>query len=48
MSIIIKEEITKELETKVIRVAQYPSWLNNIILVPKNMVKFEYMLIIMI
>ena len=36
MSIIIKEEITKELETKVIRVTQYPSWLNNIILVPKK------------
>ena len=26
MSVIIKEEITKQLEAKVIEVSQYPSW----------------------
>ena len=36
MSVIIKEEITKQLETKVIQVAQYPSWLANIVPVPKK------------
>ena len=36
MSIIIKEEITKQLEAKVIEVSQYPSWLANIIPVPKK------------
>jgi len=36
MSVIIKEEITKQLEAKVIRVAQYPSWLANIVPVPKK------------
>ena len=34
MSVIIKEEITKQLEAKVIQVAQYPSWLANIVPVP--------------
>ncbi|XP_049358632.1 uncharacterized protein LOC125823282 [Solanum verrucosum] len=36
MSVRIKEEITKQLEAKVIRVAQYPSWLANIVPVPKK------------
>ncbi|XP_015057590.1 uncharacterized protein LOC107003834 [Solanum pennellii] len=36
MSIIIKEEITKQLEAKIIQVSQYPSWLANIVLVPKK------------
>ena len=36
MSVIIKEEFTKELEAKVIEVSQYPSWLANIIPVPKK------------
>ena len=35
MSVKIKEEITKQLEVKVIRVAQYPTWLANIIPIPK-------------
>ena len=36
MSILIKEEITKQLEAKVIRVTQYPTWLANIVPVPKK------------
>ena len=36
MSVIIKEEITKQLEAIVIQVAQYPSWLANIVPVPKK------------
>ena len=36
MSVIIKEEITKQLEAKVIQVSQYPSWLANIVPVPKK------------
>ena len=36
MSVIIKEEITKQLEAKVIQVAQYPSWLANIVPVPEK------------
>ncbi|XP_015072578.1 uncharacterized protein LOC107016701 [Solanum pennellii] len=36
MSVIIKEEITKQLEAKVIQVSQYPSWLANIVRVPKK------------
>ena len=34
MSVIIKEEITKQLEAKVIQVSQYPSLLANIVPVP--------------
>ena len=36
MSVIIKEKITKQLEANVIEVSQYPSWLANIIPVPKK------------
>ena len=36
ISVIIKKEITKQLEAKVIEVSQYPSWLSNIILVHKK------------
>ena len=36
MSVLIKEEIRKQLEAKVIQVAQYPSWLANIVPVPKK------------
>ncbi|XP_015075347.1 uncharacterized protein LOC107019339 [Solanum pennellii] len=36
MSAIIKEEITKQLEAKVIEVSQNPSWLANIIPVPQK------------
>ena len=36
MSVIIKEEITKQLEAKVVEVSQYPSWLANIVPVPKK------------
>ena len=34
MSVKIKEEIMKQLEAKVILLAQYPTWLANIVLVP--------------
>jgi len=36
MSVRIKEEITKQLEAKVIRVTRYPVWLANIVPVPKK------------
>ncbi|XP_070055610.1 uncharacterized protein [Nicotiana tomentosiformis] len=36
MSVKIKEEITKQLEAKVIRVTQYPIWLANVVPVPKK------------
>ena len=36
ISVIIKEEIKKQLEAKVIEVSQYPSWLDNIIPVPQK------------
>ncbi|XP_070035361.1 uncharacterized protein [Nicotiana tomentosiformis] len=36
MSVKIKEEITKQLEAKVIRVTQYPTWLANVVPVPKK------------
>ncbi|XP_070036858.1 uncharacterized protein [Nicotiana tomentosiformis] len=36
MSMKIKEEITKQLGAKVIRVTQYPTWLANIVPVPKK------------
>ena len=48
MSVIIKEEITKQLEAKVIQVSQYPSWLANIVPVPKKIAKFDCVLIIVI
>ncbi|XP_070007403.1 uncharacterized protein [Nicotiana sylvestris] len=36
MSVKIKEEITKQLTAKVIRVTRYPTWLANIVPVPKK------------
>ena len=36
MSVKIKEEITKQLDAKVIRVTRYPTWLANVGLVPKK------------
>ncbi|XP_070056707.1 uncharacterized protein [Nicotiana tomentosiformis] len=36
MSVKIKEEITKQLEAKVIRVTQYPTWLANVVPEPKK------------
>ncbi|XP_070036516.1 uncharacterized protein [Nicotiana tomentosiformis] len=36
MSMKIKEEITKQLDAKVIRVTRYPTWLANVVPVPKK------------
>ncbi|XP_070028816.1 uncharacterized protein [Nicotiana sylvestris] len=36
MSVKIKEEITKQLDAKVIRVTRYPVWLANVVPVPKK------------
>ncbi|XP_070039861.1 uncharacterized protein [Nicotiana tomentosiformis] len=36
MSVKIKEEITNQLDAKVIRVTQYPTWLANVVPVPKK------------
>ncbi|XP_070035446.1 uncharacterized protein [Nicotiana tomentosiformis] len=36
MSVKIKEEITKQLDAKVIRVTRYPTWLSNVVPVPKK------------
>nr|XP_009617693.1 uncharacterized protein LOC104109985 [Nicotiana tomentosiformis] len=36
MSVKIKEEITKQLGEKIIRVTQYPTWLANVVPVPKK------------
>ncbi|XP_070022906.1 uncharacterized protein [Nicotiana sylvestris] len=36
MSVKIKEEITKQLDSKVILVTQYPTWLTNVVSVPKK------------
>ena len=36
VSIKIKEEIIKQIEAKVIRVARYPMWLSNVVPVPKK------------
>ncbi|XP_075105025.1 LOW QUALITY PROTEIN: uncharacterized protein LOC107765109 [Nicotiana tabacum] len=36
MSVKIKEEIAKQLEAKVIRITQYPTWLANVVPVPKK------------
>ncbi|XP_070035629.1 uncharacterized protein [Nicotiana tomentosiformis] len=36
ISVKIKEEITKQLDAKVIRVTRYPTWLANVVTVPKK------------
>ncbi|XP_070017716.1 uncharacterized protein [Nicotiana sylvestris] len=36
ISVKIKEEITKQFDAKVIRVTQYPTWLDNVVPVPKK------------
>ncbi|XP_070040077.1 uncharacterized protein [Nicotiana tomentosiformis] len=36
ISVKIKEEITKQLDAKVIRVTRYPTWLANVVPVPQN------------
>ncbi|XP_070004885.1 uncharacterized protein [Nicotiana sylvestris] len=36
MSVKIKEEVTKQLDAKFIRVARYPTWLANVVHVPKK------------
>ena len=36
MSVKIKEEVTKQLQAKVIRVSRYPDWLANVVPVPKK------------
>ncbi|XP_070031848.1 uncharacterized protein [Nicotiana tomentosiformis] len=36
LSLRIKEEVTKQIEAYVVRVTNYPSWLANIVLVPKK------------
>jgi len=36
MSLKIKEEVTKKIKAKVLRVVEYPTWLANIVLVPKK------------
>ena len=36
MSVKIKEEVTKQLQAKVIRVTRYPDWLANVVPVPKK------------
>ncbi|XP_070044972.1 uncharacterized protein [Nicotiana tomentosiformis] len=36
MSFKIKEEVTKQIKAKVLRVVKYPTWLTNIVPVPKN------------
>jgi len=36
MSLKIKEEVTKQIKAKVLRVVEYPTWLANIVPVPKN------------
>ncbi|XP_070021440.1 uncharacterized protein [Nicotiana sylvestris] len=36
MSVKIKEEVTKQLQAKVIRVTRYPDWLANVVSVPKK------------
>ncbi|XP_070017815.1 uncharacterized protein [Nicotiana sylvestris] len=36
MSLKIKEEVTKQIKAKVLRVVEYPTWLANIVLVPKK------------
>ena len=36
MSLKIKEEVTKQIKAKVLRVVEYPTWLANIVPVPKK------------
>lgn len=36
MSLKIKEEVTKQINAKVLRVVEYPTWLANIVPVPKK------------
>ena len=36
LSLKVKEEISKQFEANVIRVTKYPTWLANIVLVPKK------------
>ncbi|XP_070019583.1 uncharacterized protein [Nicotiana sylvestris] len=36
ISVKIKEEVTKQLDTNVIRVTRYPTWLSNVVPVPKK------------
>ena len=48
VSIKIKEEIRRQLEAKVIRVARYPMWLSNVVPVPKKDGKFECVFITVI
>jgi len=36
MSLKIKEEVTKQVKAKVLRVVKYPTWLANIVPVPKK------------
>ncbi|MDX6823226.1 hypothetical protein, partial [Klebsiella oxytoca] len=41
MSLKIKEEVTKQVKAKVLRVVEYPTWLANIMPVPKKNGKFR-------
>ncbi|XP_070057242.1 uncharacterized protein [Nicotiana tomentosiformis] len=41
MSLKIKEEITKQIKAKVLRVVEYPTWLANIVSVPKKVGKVK-------
>ncbi|XP_070026421.1 uncharacterized protein [Nicotiana sylvestris] len=41
MSLKIKEEVTKQIKAKVLRVVEYPTWLYNIVTVPKKDGKIE-------
>ena len=36
MSLKIKEEVTKQIKAKVLRVVEYPTWLANIVPIPKK------------
>ncbi|XP_070047072.1 uncharacterized protein [Nicotiana tomentosiformis] len=36
MSVKIKEEVTKQIDAKVIRVTRYPTWLANVVIAPKK------------
>jgi len=36
MSLRIKEEVTKQIKAKVLKVVEYPTWLANIVPVPKK------------
>ncbi|XP_070020120.1 uncharacterized protein [Nicotiana sylvestris] len=41
MSLKIKEEVTKQIKAKVLKVVEYPTWLANIVQVPKNVGKVK-------